>query len=50
MYDFYNEDTYDMNEAVTYIARRSDIPEDVIVKVLELELEYMEDIGLAEEY
>ena len=50
MCNFYYEDTYDINEAVTYIARRSDIPEDVIAKVLELELEYLEDIGLTEEY
>lgn len=37
---------FDVDEAIDYIAERSDIPEDVISRVLEMEEEYMEKIGI----
>ena len=37
------------NDAIEFIHSRSDLPKDVISKVLELELEYMKSIGLVYE-
>ena len=49
MYDF-QENVYDIEEGITYIARHTNIPEEIVKKVLEVEIEYMKTIGLIEEY
>ena len=39
---------YDENDAIAYIALRCNLDEETIAKILDLEMEYMESIGIAE--